>query len=264
MDILTLLPTIYEKLMVFTLIFSRIGATLTTFVIFKREMVTSRMMISLSFLLACYVLLIVNPGTSHVSLLSVESATNLIYQSLIGFMIGLILNILFEVFIAVGQIISGQIGLSMASLIDPRFGFITTLTHFYVITATIIFLSINGQLLLMKFLVDSFTVIPVDTAVFTALSLKPLLGFGSIIFSDAILLSITVIIVLMLTNISLAVMSKFAPQFNLFSIGINMQLMIGLFCLFVTYNLFIDQSQQLIGDTLLFIKNFIASQVAHV
>lgn len=264
MDILTLLPSIYDKLIVFTLIFSRIGATLSTFVIFKREMITSRMMISLSFLLSCYVLLIVNPNSSYSSLISVQSATNLIYQTLIGFMIGLILNILFEVFIAVGQIISGQIGLSMASLIDPRFGFITTLTHFYVITATIIFLSLNGQLFLMKLLVDSFTVIPVDSAIFTALSLKPLLGFGSIIFSDAILLSMTVIIVLMLTNISLAVMSKFAPQFNLFSIGINMQLMIGLFCLFITFGLFVDQSQQLINDALHFIKNFVDLQVTHV
>lgn len=264
MDILSLLPLIYDKLIVFTIILSRIGATLGTFVIFKREMITSRMMISLSFILSCYVLLLVNPTEPVSSLYSIKSITNLMCQVLIGFTIGLILNILFEVFVSVGQVISGQVGLGMASMIDPRFGYITNLTHFYVITATIIFLSINGHLILMKLLVDSFKYIPVEYTLSTMQSYKHVLNFANVIFVDAILLSMTIIIVLMLTNISLAVMSKFAPQFNLFSIGINMQLIIGIFCIFITFTLFVDQSQQLIVDTLQFIKNFIRYQVDNV
>ncbi len=56
-------------------------------------------------------------------------------QFFIGFVSGFIINIVFDVFLALGQVISLQIGLSMASLIDPRFGSITSLTQFYMLTS---------------------------------------------------------------------------------------------------------------------------------
>jgi flagellar biosynthesis protein FliR len=48
----------------------------------------------------------------------------------------------------------------------------------------------------------------------------------------------------------LAIMTKFAPQFNLFSIGINMQVVLGLLCIYLTYHLFVDGSTKVIHENM--------------
>jgi|SRR5579885_162758 flagellar biosynthetic protein FliR len=253
MDIVKLLPVIYEKFILFTLIFTRIAALLSTFVLFRRELITSRLVISLSIILSLYVLLAYAGKSIVYDVFSIDLLIQMLFQSFIGLVTGLILNLLFEVFVSAGQIISTQIGFSTASLIDPRFGYITSLTHFYMIVSTLLFLILNGHLFAIKAIVDSFNVLPLYKEIIPANLLIDVLNYAGVIFSGAIMLSITIITVLLLTNIALAIMTKFAPQFNLFSIGINMQSIIGLICIYVTFNLYMDNSGNLIRDCLAFL-----------
>lgn len=254
MDIIKLLPTVYAKFILFVLIFTRISTLLASFVLLRRELITSRIILSLSTILSLYVLSAYSGHPVTYDVFSIELVIQMLLQSFIGLLSGLILNIVFETFVSAGQIISTQIGLSTVSLIDPRFGSITTLTHFYVITASLIFLFLNGHLFAIKAIVDSFNVLPLYQHIMPANLVMSVLNYAGIIFSGAISLSITIIIVLMLTNISLAMMTKFAPQFNLFSIGINMQLVIGLICIYLTFGLFIDNSSNLVRECVAFLQ----------
>lgn len=250
MDIIQLIPGIYEKFVIFTLIFTRISSLFTTFVLFRRDLITTRITFSLSFIISIYVLLAYQGAQIAYDVFSLQMLLHLLYQVLIGVTSGLILNIIFEIFVSVGQIVSTQVGLGMASLIDPRFGYITTLTHFYMITMTLIFLSINGHLFAIETIMDSFTVMPVLYEKVPADLLHSVINYAGVIFSGSVRLSLTLIIVLMLTNIALAIMTKFAPQFNLFSIGINMEVVLGLFCVYMTYPLFVDGSTNVIYECL--------------
>lgn len=230
---------------------------LSTFVLFRRELITSRMVISLAFVLSLYVILAYTGRPLDYDVLSLGMLVQMLFQSFIGLISGLILNLVFEVFVSAGQVISTQIGLSMASLIDQRFGYITSLTHFYIMVSTLLFLFLNGHLFAIKAIIDSFTVLPVYQEIIPVNTLEAIFSYAGVIFSGGILLSITIIIVLLLTNIALAVMTKFAPQFNLFSIGINMQLIIGLICIYITFSLFLDNSGNLIRDNLGFLQRSI-------
>jgi flagellar biosynthetic protein FliR len=149
-------------------------------------------------------------------------------QVLVGVVSGVILNIVFEVFVAIGQITSTQIGLSVAGMIDPRYGYITSLTHFYVIVASLLFLLLNGHLFAIKTIVDSFNTLPLNQNFLPPDLLSSVMKYAAVIFSGSVMISITVLVVLLLMNISLAVMTKFAPQFNLFTLGINLQIILGL------------------------------------
>jgi flagellar biosynthetic protein FliR len=255
MDILQLLPTLYQKLAVYILVFTRIGALLTTFTLFKREVVTTRIIISLTAILSFYVVLTYHGKEVTYDVLSIPLLIQMLFQSFIGLMSAFILNIIFEIFVAVGQITSSQIGLSMASLIDHRYGYITSLTHFYVITASIIFLFLNGHILAIQAIVNSFDVLPLYSELLPATLMSDVLHYAGIIFSGAVMLSITIMTVILLTNITLAVMTKFAPQFNLFSIGINMQVVIGLICVYATFELFFDNSDELITQGISFLQH---------
>lgn len=255
MEIVSYIPQIYAEFSVFILILTRISTMLSMLVIFRRETITTRIVIALSTVLSLYVMLLYPEKTLNYDIFSIQMLVEAFLQAFIGFLSALIINIVFEIFVSVGQIISSQIGLSMASLIDQRFGYITSLTHFYVITATLIFLYLNGHLFAITTIVNSFNVLPINIAFNPSHLMMGIVNYASVIFSGAIMLSITIVIVLLLTNIAIAGMTKFAPQFNLFSIGINMELIIGLICIYLTFNLFATSGSNVIRDSIAFLQH---------
>ncbi len=250
MDILGLIPAVYAKFLVYTLFFTRISVMLTTFVLFRREMITARIILSLSSVLAMFALMAYTGDEIYSDMYSIQMLLQLMVQVLIGFVTGIILNIVFEVFVAIGQIASTQIGLSVAGMIDPRFGYITSLTHFYVIVGSLIFLLLNGHLYAITTIVESFNTLPIYQNYLPPDVMQAVLKYATVIFSGSVMLAVTILIVLLLMNISLAVMTKFAPQFNLFTIGINLQLILGLLVIYLTFSLFLDHGRILMTDAL--------------
>ena len=255
MNIIELIPTIYGKLIVFILVFARISALLSTFILFRRDYVNRRIIISLSGILAVYMLLFYDTTQVTYDVFSIQMIIQMMFQSFIGFVSGLILNIIFEIFMALGQVISMQIGLGMASLLDPRIGSITTLTRFYMYSIVILFLSLNGHLFVIKTLIDSFAVIPINHTINPSNFISAILNYSSVIFSGSVLLSITIIVAMMLTNFALALMTKFAPQFNIFSIGINLTLVLGLILIYFSFDMFVNRGGSYIEEGLTFFRS---------
>lgn len=261
MEILALLNQIYPKFSLFVLIFTRLFAFFYTFSMFRREMASIRVLMSLTFILSCYVLILSKPISVTDDLLSLTFFIHALIQFVLGFAAGLIMNMILEIFSAIGQVVSTQIGLSAASLFDPKFGVITSLTHFYVMVGTIIFLEMNGHLMMIDTLVKSFIAIPPGVLI-TQFYGSSIASFSSIIFSGSILVSITVIAAVLMTNITMAFISKFAPQFNLFSIGLNLSILIGLVCITLSFQMFVDHGEVFINEVLVFFKRYLLG-VAH-
>ena len=258
MDILSLLPYVYTKFILFILAFVRISSLFSTFVFFRREIVNRRILISLSSALAFYVIMQHSEASIYNDVFSIRMTIGLFFQFFIGFIAGLILNIVFEIFVALGQIFSTQIGFTLASMIDPSLGSITNLTQFYMYSIAIIFLSLNGHLFMIKIIMDSFTFFSLNLSSMPDNLISEVIKYSSVIFSASVMLSITAIIAILLTNLSLAVMTRFAPQFNIFSIGINMTMILGMICVYLTYSLFISKGSDLILEALIFMQNLFA------
>jgi flagellar biosynthesis protein FliR len=140
MDSFNLVMSIYARFTVFALVFIRIASMLWTFNLFRRELITGRIIYSLAAVLAVYVMFLKDSSVFNYDIFSMKMLVSCFMQIFVGFVAGLILNIVFDVFLGVGQIVSTQIGLGLASLIDPRLGSITSLAHFYMITASLILL----------------------------------------------------------------------------------------------------------------------------
>lgn len=257
-NIYNLIPILYDKYIVFMLVFTRISSMFATFTLFRRDYVSPRILIALTALLSLIVV-ILSPGkTVQLDPVSLQAIMLMVFQVFVGFVTGFILNIVFEIFSAVGQIIAMQIGISMASLIDPRFGSITVLSHLYVFTITIIFFLTDGHLYLIKIIMNSFTILPCDHAFLSTKFIPNLLNYSGIIFSQAALLSIIVIIAAMLSNLAMGVMSKFAPQFNIFSLGININLIVGLILVYITFDLYTMKGISIVHNGLVYLQHTIA------
>lgn len=255
MDNGKVIEIIFANLLIFALSYTRIFVTLYTVSVLRQEMASLRLMICFAGVLAFYVILLTPATAPTATTLSFDLLIKMIVQVLIGFMGGFLLNIVFEVFVSAGQIVSSQIGLAAASLFDPRFGMITSLTHFYLILAIIIFFQLNGHLILIDSLIKSFHVIPLDATI-NHLQFGDLVRFAAVIFKSGLLIAISIVAVILMTNICLAIMSKFAPQFNLFSIGLNMSLVIGLVLVYATFHITCDKGTEFIQDGLRHLQEF--------
>lgn len=161
----------------------------------------------------------------------------LIIQQLgIGIAIGLIFAVVFQSFVIAGHLASMAMGLAMASMVDPATGVNTPVVgRYFTIIATLVFLLLNGHMLVFKLVFDSFETLPVGLHFFNQESLKMIYGFGSKMFETGVLLALPLVTALLLVNISFGVVSRAAPALNVFSVGFPVTLMVGLLMLiFIT------------------------------
>lgn len=158
-------------------------------------------------------------------------------QMLIGIGMGFAAKIVFTAFDVAGEFIGAQMGLGFATFYDPLNSSQTpVITEFINLVALLLFLSMNGHLLYLATLAQSFSAIPVSATPLGASSWLNLAELGSKIFSAGLLLSLPIIVALMITNVALAVLTRAAPQLNLFALGFPLTLMGGFVALAISLN----------------------------
>lgn len=231
MDILNYIEDVYKYYSLFALIYTRIITCLYTITVFRKEMITTKVLISLSGVLSFIVL----SQTNSIALDDKAPLFLMMFcQFVIGFALGLTVNFIFEAFQGAGQFISTQIGLSIGSLIDNRIGFITPLTEFYYMLIALLFFMTNGHLMIIEILIKTFQAVPLQSIELHKV-LSACLRESHKIFVIMLLLSAVILMCVLTTNLTIAVLSKFSPQFNVFSVGINIQLILGLLILYFTF-----------------------------
>lgn len=156
----------------------------------------------------------------------------MVQQMFIGIAIGFMLRLVFAAIDMAGSLIGMQMGLSFAIFFDPDAGGQTAvLSDFMGLVATLLFLAINGHLIMIDLLVRSFDWLPVGTASVSANGWGYIARAGAAIFATGLLLALPVVAVLLVTNIALGILTRAAPQLNLFAIGFPLTLAMGFFAL---------------------------------
>ncbi len=150
-------------------------------------------------------------------------------EILIGAAMGLTVRLIFAAIEMGGEIAGLQMGLSFAGYIDPSSGSNNTaVSSYFGIIAVLLFLSINGHLLLISGVVNSFQYIPIGAGADLVGIFKSVAQMGSKIFSVALSISLPIIVTLLVVNLGLGIMSRIAPQLNVFAVGFPISLTVGL------------------------------------
>lgn len=161
----------------------------------------------------------------------------MLQQMLIGIGMGFAARIVFAAFDMAGEFIGFQMGLGFATFFDPMSSSQTpVIAEFIGLIALLLFLSMNGHLLYIATLAQSFSAIPVSATPLGAASWLNLAELGSKIFSAGLLLALPVIVALMITNVALAVLTRAAPQLNIFALGFPITLLGGFFAIAISMN----------------------------
>lgn len=153
-------------------------------------------------------------------------------QMLIGLLLGIVLRIIFAAIDLTGELIGLQMGLSFAMFYDPQGGGQTpVMAEFIGLLATLLFLAMNGHLLMISVLAESFHLLPVTLQPIATQSFSALLAWSATLFSSGLLLSLPIIAALLISNIAMGVLARVAPQLNLFAVGFPVTMAAGYFVL---------------------------------
>lgn len=167
-------------------------------------------------------------------------------EILLGVAMGLAMRVIFAGIGMAGDVIGLQMGLGFAQFYDAQTSAQTpVIGQFLGLLATLVFLSLNGHLLLIATLIDSFHGVPLDSAKTLAESMLAFTLWGGMIMQAAILLSLPLIAALLITNSALGVLSRAAPQLNIFAIGFPITIIAGFIVLMLTLPYWIPAFERL-------------------
>lgn len=173
------------------------------------------------------------PPLPAVPLVSAAGVVILLQQLMIGIIIGFVMRIVITSVEIAGFLMATQMGLGFAMFFDPQHSSqVPAVSRVLTILTTLLFLAFDGHHVLISVLMDSFTKIPIGVSV-PMLSLRLLAEWGGHLFSWGLWLSLPVVGSLLVANLAIGVMTRAAPQFNVFSFGFPLTLMIGFISLYL-------------------------------
>jgi len=172
-------------------------------------------------------------------------------QSVIGVAMGLTMRAVFAAIDVAGELIGLQMGLSFAVFFDPQSaGESGALAEFLALLAALIFLALNGHLMVLAGLSASFDLLPVGPEQAPLPAFELLVRWAAVIFTAGVLLSLPLIAALLVTNIALGVLTRAAPQLNLFAVGFPVTMAVGFGALLLALPLAAPVLETLFGQGL--------------
>lgn len=213
--------------------FFRIGAFFLAAPIFSANMVPMNIRILLSFAMTLMLMPLL-PPMPVMDGLSPQTWILVAQQIFIGASLGFIVQLLFQVFVVFGQLVAMQIGMGMAQMADPSSGInVTVLSQYSLIMTNLVFLAVGGHLVVIYTLAESFTVIPISPEGFTREHAWLIANQGGWLFAGALLMALPIIIAKLVVNVALGVVTRAAPQLNIFVIGFPTMMILGLIELWI-------------------------------
>lgn len=168
------------------------------------------------------------PGTPGIDPLSLAGMMILAQQLVIGMAMGFVMRIVFAGIEMAGEVSGLTMGLGFATFYDPQTkGRSSAIAQFLVLLTTLLFLTLNVHLSLLETLVESFGTIPISTTLSSGFSFQKLAIWGEQIFSTGMRLSLPIVAALLVTNVALGILTRAAPQLNLFGIGFPITIGVG-------------------------------------
>lgn len=156
-------------------------------------------------------------------------------EFVIGALIGFIANFIFVGVQMAGQLLSQQIGLAMSNIMDPATQTSNpVLGEFYMIIATMLFLTLNAHQMLFVAVYQSFEKIPPGLNIlYTPAFVDQILHMSSDIFLISLKLVLPLFCVFFVMEVLFGVLAKMIPQMNIFMVAIPFKIYIGLMLMIV-------------------------------
>ncbi|MEG3079923.1 flagellar biosynthetic protein FliR [Halomonas sp. 5021] len=213
--------------------FARITAFMAASPLWGHSSVPNQAKVGLAAVVAVVIAPIL-PPMPDVPLMSWSGAGIMVEQILIGIAIGLVMHIVFAVVQAAGEFIGLQMGLAFASFFDAASGTnIMVLSRILYMVTLLMFLALNGHLMVLETLVMSFQSLPIGIGTLNPNAFELMARYAGTIFASGMLLALPLVGSLLVINLALGILNRSAPQLTVFNIGFPTSLTVGLLLMMV-------------------------------
>jgi flagellar biosynthetic protein FliR len=203
--------------------------------VFSQRAVPQRVKIGL----ALFIAVAAQPSLPEMPVVPLDSLPQLLVvvaqQLLIGLSMGFAVRLVFASLEFAGELIGLQMGLNFAGFFDPSTGSQgTSSSRFLGSMVAFLFIAINGHLMLIQSLVASFQAFPVGEEPFRFLRVAQPQVWGAEVFRMGLWIALPLVTMLLFVNLVLGIISRVAPQLNVFSVGFPLTVSVGLVGLVAT------------------------------
>ncbi len=225
----------YGDLEYFLLVFIRVISFMFVAPFFSMSNMPRRIRIGFSFFVALLLYQSV-PRQSIVYDTLIGYSVIVMKEVLTGLLIGFAANLCASIVSFAGHIADMEMGLSMASMFDPTTKETSTITGIYYNYMVLLMLMISGMhRYLIQALAETYTLIPVNGAVIrTDTLLAAMLEFMANYIIIGFRICLPIFAVMTILNAVLGILAKVSPQLNMFVVGIQMKVLVGLSILFLS------------------------------
>jgi flagellar biosynthetic protein FliR len=224
--------TLYERLAAFFLLTVRLSAMFVAAPFFSASALS--VPVRVAFAMAFALVSVASINVPPFDLFSIKGALLVAQEIIIGAAIGLTVQLAFAAVSMAGEQIATSMGIGFASMVDPQTGTQSpVLTQFMSIMLLLIFLVIEGHHVLLRHVVASYGVLPVGGDFLDPKMFLDITKAAGLIFSAAFIIGLPLIAALFFVNIIVGLLTRVAPQMNIFSIGFPLSILVGFVLLLI-------------------------------
>lgn len=235
----------------------RIGAAFIAAPVFSAVSVPVTVRVTLSGAIGVLVLT-VHPVTPPAHIFTLTTFLAIAAEALVGFAMGFILQIAFAAPVLASEVIGTSMGIGFVATIDPQNGHSTpALGQFFTMMLTLVFLSVNGHLILVEMVVKSYDALPPGAAWLNPARLENIAIFGGYTFLAGFLLALPVGFLLLCLNLVVGMVSRSAPSLNLYAVGLPASLLVGVVALAIGFPAMGDYFLVIINESLAATQNLV-------
>ncbi len=218
------LPQLDAMVAAYMLPFFRTAAMLMVAPLFGARLIPARVRVLLALGLAA----IITPLAPTTTAVTHHAELMILQEIVIGVTMGFVVQMVFDAVIIGSQTIAMSMGLGFAMLVDPHRGVnVPILSQFFIILTTLMFLALNGHIILIEVLVQSFHTLPAGASVVSQNTLWTVISWGTQMFAGAVLIALPAVVALLIVNVAYGVISRAAPTLNLFAVGFPTTVLLG-------------------------------------
>ncbi|MBQ0721739.1 MAG: flagellar biosynthetic protein FliR, partial [Gammaproteobacteria bacterium] len=212
----------------------RISSMFVSIPVFSGRFVSTKIIVGAALAVTFFTIPLL-PEQPPIEVMSHEGLMTGLQQILIGLIMGFVLQLVFSAVVFAGQGIAYSMGLGFASMVDPATGVsVPVISQFYLVLSTLLFLTLGGHLVLIEMLIESFHTLPIGTEGIERSDLWSVIAWSSRLFSAGLLMALPAMTSLLMVNVAFGVVTRAAPQLNIFAVGFPITLVLGALLMWIT------------------------------
>ncbi len=223
-----------DQFEIFILILMRMASFIFAAPFFNTANMPRRLRVGLAFFISIMIYML-HPNMTVEYNGIIEYAVLVVMESCVGLLLGAVSSFCVQIIQFAGKIIDMDIGISMAQIMDPTTRVqVGIMGNFYYYMVMLLLIVSGMHQYLIAAIVETYNVIPIGGVQFHTAVYTTIIGFMADYFVIGFRIALPVFAATLLLNCILAIIAKVAPQMNMFVVGMQLKIFVGIFVIMFT------------------------------